>query len=225
MAPSRQLDRRRRGREGRLAGRLDRREHVRGRRRDRRSQLVPPGVRMARCLPVAEPVVPPGDVAAAARRGRGTPRRGAPGRRPRAAGRGSRRSRAASGRPSAWRWQAKLTMTASGVPSARSTAITPTVSSTGRSGTTRLTVIPGRRCRPRSRRVPASASARRRRRRRRSSPAGARRSGRTPGASRSPATLLPRERLGALWLWRRVDEHGLRRDARSAPRRARAPRP
>ena len=67
VAPSRQLDRGRRGGEGRLAGRLDRPEHVRGRRRDRRSQLVPSGVRVARRLPVPEPVVPAGDVAAAPR--------------------------------------------------------------------------------------------------------------------------------------------------------------
>ena len=67
VAPSRQLDRGRRGGQARLAGGLDRREHLRGRRGDRRSQLVPTGVRVARCLPVPEPVVPAGDIAAAPR--------------------------------------------------------------------------------------------------------------------------------------------------------------
>ena len=67
MAPSRQLDRgRRRGQAGLSRG-LDRREHLRGRRGDRRSQLVPTGVRVTRCLPVPEPVVPAGDIAAAPR--------------------------------------------------------------------------------------------------------------------------------------------------------------
>ena len=143
VAPSRQLDRGRRGGQAGVAGGLDRREHLRGRRGDRLSQLVPPGVRVTRRLPVPEPVVPAGDVAAAPREEEalragarpfdglaqragevGVPEQRLPAHQRRVAGEARRRPRAASrrhGRP----------------------RCTPTVSSTGRSGTTRLTVIPG----------------------------------------------------------------------------------
>ena len=96
-------------------------------------------------------------------------------------------------------WQAKLATTAIGSPSSPSTRSTGTLSSTGRSRRTLLTLIPGARPVPQPTRAgfrPRQAAY----------TAPASRSGRdsTHGAnepvSASPATVEPRETLGALWL-------------------------
>ena len=150
--------------------RRQRRQHGGG---DRLAELVAPLVRVARSPPSSRTSSP------TPRRRRRSParkRHSAPGRA--ALDRLAQRAwevgvpERASGRPSASDGRRSSATTASGVPSAPSTAITDTLSSTGRSGTTRLTLMPG--ARPDARADPGRRSdgARPRRRRRRWSRAG-----------------------------------------------------
>src|SRR5829696_1105874 len=96
-------------------------------------------------------------------------------------------------------WQAKLATTAIGSPFSPSTRSTGTLSSTWRSRCTRLTLIPGARPVPQPTRAglrPRQAAY--------TAPASRSGSDSTHGAnepvSASPATVEPRETLGALWL-------------------------
>src|SRR5918994_361952 len=96
-------------------------------------------------------------------------------------------------------WHAKLATTAIGRPSSPSTCSTGTLSSTGRSWRTRLMLVPG------ARPVPQPTRAGRRwRQAAYTAPASRSGSDSSQGAndpvSASPATVEPRETLGALWL-------------------------
>ncbi len=218
-----QLDRARRGAEPDVAGRLRRAERLGDGRADRLAELVPPRVGVPRRLPVAEPVVPARDVAAAAREEE------ALGARPRArtasrSGPGKSAFQSSVCPPISVGWQAKLATTARGVPSARSTAITPTVSSTGRSGTTRLTVMPGRAAGPRPdarrrERAPGRVDDTGDRLRQQLDVAG------EGGSIAQPGDAAAAREARRAVVVGRVHQHGVRRDPGQRLRRARAPRP